>query len=439
MKGILHKILILSLLFLLIQNMSILSQKCIIGAIYDKNDSIPLSFVNIYIKNKPIGTITNDLGQFNFHFADSLINDTLCISSIGYKILKYRLSDMLIRDHINIYLDTCNYSINGIYVMPKGQDAYTIVKNAIKKIRKNYPQKIYYLEAFYREISMRDDKYSRLLEASIDIQDYGYDTPISFQKVQINEVRKSIDYLKYDLKSKVYKFIYGDKNLLISTLREDLVRSLNSNNYLNFLSNLNFNRYSFKLSNCKYLDNKLVYVIEFRDTTYDNEYPIIKIENSGICGTIFILAEDFAILRIVYGLKGTKSNAKSNLLINNYWMNTIINYKKYNNKYYLDNIQKTTFVPYAMLTFSNDTSPGKQYYISTVFITNIFDKRKEFSKIKDKDSEPMNEDLFTKKMQYHPDFWKNYNIVLLNPILKSVRNDLENELSLEKQFILQGK
>lgn len=414
------------------------AQSSISGTVYEKFDTIPLSFVNIYIKNRPIGTITNDAGQYIFHFPDSLKNDSLYISCIGYKTLRRKLSEISTDKPFTIYLDTCSYNIKQVFVMPEGESAYTIVKKAIKNIPKNYPRKAYFLEAFYREICMRDTKYTRLIEASLNIQDYGYDTPVSAEKVQINEIRKSKDYLKYNLNSKILEKIFGERNLLIGTLRQDRIRTIHSGHYENCLSPDNIHRFIFTLDNCQNIDGKLVYVINFRDTIYDDSYPILKQESTGFCGSLYIMAEDHAIIRIITGLQGA-SNWNNKYLINGWLQKAMVNYKKSNGKYYLDNIQYTSFIPAAGWTFSNDTVQGKQYYTSIIMVTNIFDSRKEFSRIRDKNTESYQVDLYKKSYPYHPEFWKNYNMVLLDPLIKSVKSDLEYEIPLEEQFKLEGK
>ena len=45
----------------------------------------PLKYANVGVLNKYVGTVTNDKGIFKFNINNSMINDTLRISSLGYE------------------------------------------------------------------------------------------------------------------------------------------------------------------------------------------------------------------------------------------------------------------------------------------------------------------------------------------------------------------
>ncbi len=62
----------------------------------------PLEYVNIGIQNKSIGTVTNKGGIFYFTIAKSMQNDTLRISSLGYKI---PIKSLLLNKETNIILN----------------------------------------------------------------------------------------------------------------------------------------------------------------------------------------------------------------------------------------------------------------------------------------------------------------------------------------------
>jgi len=64
--------------FLLLSFKIVSSQQriAIEGQINDSKSNSAISFVNIYIQNKPVGTISNSNGIFSFTF-DGAINDTI--------------------------------------------------------------------------------------------------------------------------------------------------------------------------------------------------------------------------------------------------------------------------------------------------------------------------------------------------------------------------
>ena len=66
------------------------------GSIVDQKTKLGLSYVSIGIVNKPIGTLSDSLGNFSFEIAEENLNDTLQISLVGYSTQR-----MLARDFQN--------------------------------------------------------------------------------------------------------------------------------------------------------------------------------------------------------------------------------------------------------------------------------------------------------------------------------------------------
>jgi hypothetical protein len=48
-------------------------------------------------------------------------------------------------------------------------------------------------------------------------------------------------------------------------------------------------------------------------------------------------------------------------------------------------------------------------------------------------------DLYKKDFAYNPEFWKNYNVLLLAPLDSTVKTDLTDKKGLEEQFNSNGK
>lgn len=409
------------------------------GSVFEANSKKPISFAAICISGKPIGTVSNDTGDFSFHFPADYKNDTLTISSLGFKSYKHPIAKIL-RDSVTLfYLDTTSIPIKPIVVLSKGETAKQIVEKAAKKIRKNYPTKMYYLNAFYRELCMRDNKYARLIEAAVNIQDFGYDTDLNTTRLRINEIRKSDSYLEYDLKSKIYGAFFGSNNLLLNAYSSDFVRAKQNNcRNRNFLCMENIDRHAFTLEECKYIDNKLIYIISYKDTLGDGKNTK---QSSNIGGSIHIQADNYAIVKFDWGIYAV-NNSKQGVdyyFNNKYFYYYSVRYREFEGKYYPDLIQNIEPVNGAFKTNSSDTIQGKQYVTSTLMINTILTKRREFAKIKNKEKEIPTEDIYKKKFPYNPSFWKNYNIILLNPLMESINNDLQKDKPLEEQFKNNGE
>ncbi|MBX2965232.1 MAG: carboxypeptidase-like regulatory domain-containing protein [Cyclobacteriaceae bacterium] len=66
----------------------------IVGIVIDKKNNMPLSYVNIGILNKETGTVTDTNGKFTLYLKEGFVNDTIKISSIGYKPVEILVKDI---------------------------------------------------------------------------------------------------------------------------------------------------------------------------------------------------------------------------------------------------------------------------------------------------------------------------------------------------------
>ena len=66
----------------------------ITGIILDNKTNAPLPYVNIGILNKEFGTVTDNNGKFILNLKEELVNDTIRISSIGYKPVEFLVKNM---------------------------------------------------------------------------------------------------------------------------------------------------------------------------------------------------------------------------------------------------------------------------------------------------------------------------------------------------------
>jgi CarboxypepD_reg-like domain len=63
-----------------------LSQRILIsGKVTDKETQEPLTYASVGIKGKSLSTITNQIGEFDFHIPIELRNNFIVINMLGYK------------------------------------------------------------------------------------------------------------------------------------------------------------------------------------------------------------------------------------------------------------------------------------------------------------------------------------------------------------------
>lgn len=83
---------------------SFAQQKELSGLILDRVNK-PISYANIGIVNKPLGTVSSLEGKFKLTISNDQKNDTIRISCLGYKSRDFIVKD-LIENNINIKLET---------------------------------------------------------------------------------------------------------------------------------------------------------------------------------------------------------------------------------------------------------------------------------------------------------------------------------------------
>jgi len=67
----------------------------LLGSIVDAQTNLPLSYVNVGILNREVGTVSDTLGNFSLQLEDDFGNDTLRVSRIGYKAKDFLLKNLL--------------------------------------------------------------------------------------------------------------------------------------------------------------------------------------------------------------------------------------------------------------------------------------------------------------------------------------------------------
>ena len=82
-------------LLLLLFSVNVLAQTDLNGKIVDFTTYAPLESASIYIENSTIGTVSNVDGRFILSVPRELVNDTLVISSIGYKSFRVLVSEFV--------------------------------------------------------------------------------------------------------------------------------------------------------------------------------------------------------------------------------------------------------------------------------------------------------------------------------------------------------
>lgn len=403
------------ILFFLLLSFSLPAQRTITisGKLVDKETEEPLVFASIGIDGKSVGTVSNGLGEFDFHIPYVYKDYDMVISMLGYSNIRTKISNYTSQDTVIFRMNKSSKVLEEVIV----QDSLTgadIVSAAIANIDKNYAHEPFIMNGFYRDLKKVGGKYFSLLEAAVKIYDEDYSEPKNKtrlrERVALMEVRKSLGY------NNKFTRYFEQYNLLEDLLLHNNVRYRQfptEDNYFN-----NFKRLPTTIYN-----GKQVYV------TVGN---ILVPENQGsLYLKIFVDVSSYAIVRLEY--KRTFNEEvlrKKGDLVSKYISDVkTIDYKEYLGKMYLNFITLQSQINW----YDQETNELK---FETELEQELLINRIEIN--------PDGRIGRTEKMRsyglqyqdekYNKEFWENYNVIKDTPLEKEIVSDLEELGRLEEQF-----
>jgi len=250
------------------------------GRIIDNHTKKAIAFVDIAIKSANISTISNREGKFSIKVANTLSNQVLSVSFLGYETLEIPINELKLKNNIiSLYPLSTTLSAIKIHV-PKSAEA--LVKASLNGKSPNYYDEPSVMTAFYRETIKKGRKNASLTEAVVKIFKQPYRSKKS-DNVELVISRKNTDYSRLD--TLAVKLQGGPFN----TIYSDIVK------YPDYVFNEDtFPYYSFSFDESSQMDNRQVYVVKFKQL----ENIVTPLYN----GKLYIDAETFALVSAVYQL-----------------------------------------------------------------------------------------------------------------------------------------
>ena len=414
------------------------------GKVTDAKTGELLPYTNILIEKAGTGTITNTEGEFDFKVLGRLSGSEVTFSFLGYKHQKLVIPKAN-KNNLVIKMQPKPYTLSDIYVLPSGTEAVDIVKRAVKNIKRNYARTTTQMEAFYRRTDYRDTVASQLTEAALLIEDKGITKSTETTRIQIEEIRKSTNYLvpenqKEKLFGEALEKMWGHRNIFYRTYAND-VRSYRSDWWYQPLTQ--HYKFKYEFAGFEWLDSVKVYKIKFiydaleLDGKRASENP-----NAESAGYIYINAQDWAILKIESWWKVLNHDKLPNLALKgDYWSWGEIGYQKINGKYYFKYKRDLGAPNGKFSVYENEDSPekhkkvkSKQYSETTLLVTKVITNKKEMDKIRYREKLARDENSLKTNYPYHPEFWKNYNVLKENPVEEKFIKEMEWKKSLDIQF-----
>ena len=374
--------------------------------VQDRETNEPLGFASVTIKGIPIGTISNNEGEFDFHFPPEYRNDILVISMLGYKNFEAPVWTMLNTTTNTIFLEKSPIELQEIVV----SDTLTggdILRIAFSRIDQNYPMQPFLLDGFYRDVKKVGGTYISLLEAAVKIYDENYEEPRNKfklrERVRLVEVRQSLGY-----ESKFTKYFDQD-NLLEDLLLHNNIRYRQIEAVDEFFAAMNREQNSF-------YDGRAVYVV-----THSDDYKL----------KIYVDKVDFSIIHLEWetGPSSEDLSKKKNLISKFVGLKKSIDFRRYAGKMYLNFISMTSKVNWY------DIETNELKFETELFQQLLINKVYPNSKQRIGSTEKMkNYGLQYQDLPYNKPFWDNYNVIKETPLDAKIVADLEKMTPLEAQF-----
>jgi CarboxypepD_reg-like domain len=380
------------------------------GTIVDIDTKIALSYANVSVFNKSIGTVSNEHGQFVLKLPLNEIIDTIVISYIGYKNAFIPIKQLSLSNN-TIYLKEDPFLIKEITI--RGTNAEKILQQSIEKIKDNYYTDPYYITSFYREIVTEREELASITEAVMDVYKSPYSGLFSDQ-IKLLKSRKNEYYTSEDTVS--LKLQGG----MSASLYLDLIK-----NPLYFLIFEQLRFYNYSLKEIVNYNNGTAYVIDFK--------PKIYIENNAFEGVIYINTEDLAIVAIEISLSPEGiQKAGRNLIVQRSFRTRVktvsasylINYRKIDNKYFVNMTRgELNFkIKYKRKLFSTDFKTVFEFAVNNIDTIDV----SRFNRI---ETISPNKVFIDEDFKYDQDFWGDYNYISPNESLEEALIRIEQKVN----------
>jgi len=183
----------------------------------------PIESASIYVQNSTVGTVSNVDGKFVLVIPKKLENDTLVVSSIGYKSFKAAIPDFDFTQDIFLEEDVASLDEVLIVAETRPKTGNDIVLRAIERLPNNLPEEPYLQKAFLRHRERNKNEYKWLIESALTIYDSSYASGAKENlKINVDETRKSYDLRDVDSLFTYYSYLKSNaKNISLKSRKLD--------------------------------------------------------------------------------------------------------------------------------------------------------------------------------------------------------------------------
>ena len=403
----------ISLFLVLLFSISITAQnfKTYSGTIVDSKNKTPLHLATLNVENSNISTITNTEGEFSLKITTDNNLENVIVTYLGYQNLVVPIKDLKLKNN-KLKLVSTNTELDVVEVN-RPQNAKDLVLNSLKLKGKNYLNNDAVMTTFYRETIKKRNKNASLSEAVLKIKKEPYSS-LRQDQISIVKARKNTNYSRLD--TLAFKLQGGP----FSALHTDIIK------YQDYIfSEDNLVHYDFKFEKSTEINNKLIYVVGFK-------------QNSGVSelmyyGKLFIDASTNALVKAIYSLNLEDDDKASKIFVKRKpngakvlptKANYLVNYSSKDGKWYYaySNIDLEFKVKWKSDWFSKRYSLQSEMAVTNWEFNNTFkvaraDRLRTSSILQEKASGFSD-----------PNFWGEYNIIEPEKSIESAIKKISKQL-----------
>ena len=379
------------------------------GTIYAGKKREPVSYCNISMVGKAIGTMSNADGHFAFKIQEEYWNDTIGFSCLGYEMSFLPVKDISDRE-IEIYLESKTYSLNDVDIVH--YDPVVVLDNVDDNFTKNYENDYTLLTTFYRELTKENGAYTDISEAVLQVMKAPYSNEIKEDHVKFIKGRKGAEVKPFnDIK---FKLMGGP--FYITKL--DVVKNNES-----FMNPEYRHLYEYKFNEMTLIDNRETLVLSFN--------PISNMRDILFEGKLYVDKDTWGIARVEFEYTKQGLKVARNALIQKEpkkckaiptSLQYIVQYKYIGRNWYLLSARSSIKVK---LMNRDKRQRTKFSNVSEILTTNI--EKGDLQKFSRKEVFKSNEVFTDKIVSYDKAFWENYNVIKPEENLIKALKDFDDQ------------
>jgi erythromycin esterase-like protein len=360
--------------------------------VIDNQTKQGIPYASISIINTARGLATNSEGKFVLNLKGIKSDERIVLSSIGYESDTLTYKELKTKKIIELKPKT--YLLSAVQVRSKPLTAKEIIKQAERRISKNYHQGAYNQELFYRVKKFKNDSIEFNEESSILLfNQNGYQASSKYGKNFFGKILQYRNTTQNPMKDK-----WGGVGSLWLMYSHNAV--LDKANVLHRVG-----YYNIAISNITEFQNRMVYEI-----TFDCKKPGAYTTGFGYPapltakGKIYIDVEDFAVLKfeVLIQRKPYTSKRRKNIVLDPYGVYLVQNYQKADNNYFLNYSKQVFFDKWNNV---KNNSSFKEIEIREMLSTDI----------QTKNIVPMTQSIMNIKgsstVVFDELFWQNHSII----------------------------